>query len=70
MFAYGCFKGQRVLVVDDEVTTGLTLINLITALRDAGADVTGVLCLVEDTCGDGRKVLEQHEVPLCVLTTL
>ncbi|MDM4722803.1 phosphoribosyltransferase [Micromonospora sp. WMMA1363] len=70
VFAYGRFKGQRVLIVDDEITTGLTLTNLVTALRDAGADVTGVLCLVEDTTGGGRKLFEQHEVPLCVLTAL
>ncbi|WP_307962079.1 phosphoribosyltransferase [Salinispora arenicola] len=70
VFAYGDFKGQRVLIVDDEITTGLTLNNLINALRAAGADVTGVLCLVEDTTGGGRCLLERNEVPLCVLTTL
>ncbi|WP_434742454.1 phosphoribosyltransferase [Micromonospora sp. SH-82] len=70
VFAYGDFRGQRVLIVDDEITTGLTLTNLVSALRDAGADVTGVLCLVEDTTGGGRHLLESNEVPLCVLTTL
>ncbi|MEV4753652.1 phosphoribosyltransferase [Micromonospora sp. NPDC049559] len=70
VFAYGRFTGQRILIVDDEITTGLTLINLVTALRDAGAEITGVLCLVEDTVGGGRELLEQYEVPLCVLTTL
>ncbi|MEU7944154.1 phosphoribosyltransferase [Micromonospora taraxaci] len=70
VFAYGDFKGQRVLIVDDEITTGLTLANLVKTLRAAGADITGALCLVEDTAGDGRQLLESSEVPLCVLTTL
>ncbi|MDG4761118.1 phosphoribosyltransferase [Micromonospora sp. WMMD710] len=70
VFAYGDFEGLRVLIVDDEITTGLTLANLVEALRAAGADITGALCLVEDTAGEGRQLLERNGVPLCVLTTL
>lgn len=70
VFAYGDFKGQCVLLVDDEITTGLTLNNLVNALRAAGAEIAGVLCLVEDTTGGGRGLLERNEVPLYVLTTL
>jgi adenine phosphoribosyltransferase len=70
VFAYGDFQGQRVLIVDDEITTGLTLTNLVGALRDAGADIVGALCLVEDTTGAGRHLLERNEVPLCALTAL
>lgn len=67
---YGPLAGERVLIVDDEVTTGKTVTNLIDVLRDAGAAVTGVVCLAEDTSGDGRRHLARREIPLCALTRL
>jgi adenine phosphoribosyltransferase len=70
VFAYGDFTGRRVLIVDDEVTTGRTAANLITALRAAGADVVGLLCLVEDATSGARLVLDELEVPLCALSLL
>lgn len=54
------------LIIDDEITTGETAGNLIAVLRDAGAIVAGVACLVEDTSGGARL----EGVPLCTLTRL
>lgn len=70
VFTYGDLRGQRVLVVDDEITSGRTLANLIAVLRAAHADVAGVTCLVEDRSGNGRSLLNGLGVPLCTLTTL
>lgn len=70
VFTYGDLAGTRVLVVDDEITTGETTGNLIAVLRDAGATVTGVACLVEDGSGGAQALLRQEGVPLCVLTRL
>ena len=70
VFTYGDLAGTRVLVVDDEITTGETTGNLIAVLRDAGATVTGVACLVEDTSGGAQALLRQEGVPLCALTRL
>jgi len=70
VFTYGGFRGVRVLIIDDEVTTGNTLSNLVTMLRDANAVVTGIACLVEDTAGDARRRLESLGIPLCTLTRL
>lgn len=70
VFTYGDLAGRRVLLVDDEVTTGRTLAGLVRVLRDAGATVPGAVCLVEDTSGDGRRLLARQGVPLCTLTTL
>lgn len=70
VFAYGHFAGLRVLIVDDEVTTGATLTNLIATLRRGDAQVAGVACLVEDTVGAGRATLNAIDVPLCSLITL
>lgn len=70
VFTYGDLTGARVLIVDDETTTGNTLANLVTVLRESGAEVTGVACLIEDTDGGARPLLESLGVPLCSLTRL
>ena len=70
VFTYGDLSGARVLIVDDEITTGNTLSNLVTVLRDAAVEVTGIACLVEDTTGNARPPMESLGVPLCTLTQL
>lgn len=70
VFTYGDLAGTRVLIVDDEITTGNTLTNLITVLHDSAVEVTGIACLVEDTTGNARPVLKSLGVPLCTLTQL
>jgi len=70
VFAYGDLAGARVLLIDDEVTTGRTLASLATVLYDAGAQVAGAACLIEDSTGKPRPLLESLEVPLCALTRI
>lgn len=70
VFTYGNLAGRSVLLVDDEVTTGRTLANLAAVLRNAGVDVTGAACLIEDSTAQGRSLLADHGVPLCALTVL
>jgi adenine phosphoribosyltransferase len=70
VFAYGDLAGTRVLLIDDEVTTGRTLASLVTVLRDAGAQVAGAACLIEDSTGNPRPLLESLGVPLCALTRI
>ncbi|MGH8907214.1 MAG: phosphoribosyltransferase [Egibacteraceae bacterium] len=70
LFVYGRFQGRRILIADDEVTTGRTAASLAGVLQKAGADVVGVACLVEDTSGNGRSFLTEIDIPLCALTTL
>jgi adenine phosphoribosyltransferase len=70
VFTYGDLAGTRMLIVDDEITTGETTGNLIAVLRGAGATVTGVACLVEDTSGGAQAPLRLQGVPLCSLTRL
>jgi adenine/guanine phosphoribosyltransferase-like PRPP-binding protein len=70
LLASGRVQGKRVIVVDDQVIHGYTLASLISALRDAAADVVGVLCLIEDTAGTGRRRVESTGVALCALKTL
>lgn len=70
VFTYGDLAGARVLIVDDEITTGRTLANLVTVLRNAAVHVTGIACLIEDATGNPRPLLESLGVPLCALTQL
>jgi adenine phosphoribosyltransferase len=65
----GHVQGKRALVVDDQVTHGYTLASFVSALRDEGADVVGVLCLVEDTSTAGRRRVESTGVTLCSART-
>lgn len=70
VFTYGDLAGTRVLIVDDEITTGGTLANLVNVLRTADAEVTGIACLIEDTTGGARQTLQSLGVALCTLTHL
>lgn len=70
VFTYGDLADARVLIVDDEITTGRTLANLINVFRDAAVDVTGIACLIEDTTGNARPLFDSLGVPLCTLTQL
>lgn len=70
VYAYGIAAGQRVLIVDDEVTTGETLRGLVEQLRVAGAVPLGAVCLVEDRGHGSRELLDGHGIPLVALTSL
>lgn len=50
-------KGDRVVVVEDVITTGASALRAIDAVTDAGGKVQGVLALV-DREGDGRRTIE------------
>ncbi|MFJ8882115.1 phosphoribosyltransferase domain-containing protein [Streptomyces sp. NPDC102402] len=70
VFAYGITHGQRIIIVDDEITTGRTLANLTRRLREAGAVPLAAACLVEDTTRGARDLLTDLGVPLVSLTTI
>ena len=56
--------GQRVVVLDDLLATGGTMAASIALLRQVGADVRRVACIIELTFLKGR---ERVDVPLSVL---
>lgn len=49
---YGHVDGRKVVVVDDVISTGVTMSRTIQSLRDAGADVRLCLVLVNKTMKD------------------
>jgi adenine phosphoribosyltransferase len=70
VFAYGIAPGQRIVLVDDEITTGRTLADLTRRLREAGAIPLAAACLVEDTTRGARALLAEHGLPLTALATI
>ncbi|HEX2021281.1 MAG TPA: hypoxanthine/guanine phosphoribosyltransferase [Candidatus Thermoplasmatota archaeon] len=57
LYLNGLHPGDRVLVVDDVISTGGTLDPLLTALHAAGVQVHDVLVLIEK--GEGRAEVER-----------
>lgn len=70
VFAYGIAPGQRMLLVDDEITTGRTLADLTRRLREAGAQPVAAACLVEDATQGARALLADIGMPLVALTVM
>lgn len=61
-------KGEKVLVVEDIVTTGLSIRECIDCLRDLGADVVAAACLIDRSGGEADigvplVALTQYKVP-------
>lgn len=52
--------GRRVLAVEDTSTTGASVLTAVSALRDAGAHVTGVAVIVDR---GAREAVEQADLP-------
>ncbi len=63
----GSFEpGDRVLVIEDVVTTGSSALSAVTALREAGAVIAGVMALVDRNEG-GREAIEAAGLSLNAL---
>ena len=61
-------RGEKVLVVEDIVTTGLSIRECIACLRQIGADVVAAACLVDRSAGEADVgvplvALTQYKVP-------
>jgi len=67
----GAFQaGDRILILDDVLTTGQATIDAITQARAAGLDVRQALVIVDRQEDNGRQRVEALGVPLTSLLTL
>jgi ADP-ribosyl-[dinitrogen reductase] hydrolase len=64
IFVYRLPTQSRIIIVDDEILTGKTVINLARALRQSGHYVLGAVVPVESSCHDARERLKQEGVSL------
>lgn len=63
LFLNGVDEGDRVVIVDDIISTGGTLISLIQAIRSAGATITDTVCVAEKAgYGGAENVLKKTGV--------
>lgn len=51
-------KGEKILLIDDVVSTGGTLISLLSALKDIGVEITDVVAIIDK--GDGKAIVEEE----------
>lgn len=66
----GCFRpGLPTVVVEDVITTGGSALAAITALREAGGLISGVLAVVDREEG-GRAAIERTGTPVITLATV
>lgn len=65
--------GERVLIIDDFLATGATILGLVRLAQAAGATVVGIGTLIEKTFEGGRAALAHLGVPiesLAVITSM
>ena len=57
-------QGERVLIIDDFLASGLTILGLIRLAETAGSTIVGVGALIEKTFESGRERLEKLNIPV------
>lgn len=56
--------GERLLIIDDFLATGATILGLVRLAQTAGAVIVGVGALIEKTFEGGRQALQSLGVPV------
>ncbi len=57
-------NGERILIIDDFLATGATILGLVRLAQAAGAQVVGIGTLIEKTFEGGRAALNHLGVPI------
>jgi len=63
-------SGDRILIIDDFLASGRTILALVHLVADAGATLVGIGGLIEKQFEGGRAVLAQFGVPIEALVTV
>jgi xanthine phosphoribosyltransferase len=62
--------GEKILIVDDFLASGQTILGLVRLAQAAGATVVGIGALIEKNFEGGRQVLAHLEVPVHALAVI
>lgn len=62
--------GEKVLIIDDFLATGATILGLVRLAQAASATVCGIGALIEKTFEGGREELQQFNVPIEALVQI
>ena len=60
----GLAAGQRIVIVEDEISTGRTVVNCVRAIRDAGVTCSSVATIYVADRIETRELLDQNDVSL------
>ena len=60
-------SADRVVLVDDFLASGATLIALHELVSQSGAEIVGIGCVIEKTYQQGRNLLKPYNVPVVTL---
>jgi xanthine phosphoribosyltransferase len=63
-------SGEKVLIIDDFLASGATILGLVRLAEAAGARVIGIGALIEKTFEGGREVLQPLGIPVESLTRI
>lgn len=62
-------KGQKVIVIEDLVSTGESSINSVNAIRNLGGEVSHVFSIITYGIGKGEEAFKENNLELISLTT-
>ncbi|MGB7537790.1 MAG: xanthine phosphoribosyltransferase [Anaerolineales bacterium] len=63
-------EGDKVLIIDDFLSTGQTILGLVRLAQAAGAEVVGIGTLIEKTFDGGRNLLTSVGIPVEALAVI
>lgn len=63
-------RGERVLIIDDFLASGATIMGLVRLTKAAGAELVGIGALLEKTFEGGREALASLNVPVVSLVAI
>jgi xanthine phosphoribosyltransferase len=63
-------RDERILIIDDFLASGATIMGLVRLVKAAGAELVGIGTLIEKTFEGGRDLLAELNVPLYSLVTI
>lgn len=61
---------DKVLIVDDFLATGAALVGLVDIVKEAGAELLGVGCVIEKSFQEGRGLLENRGIEVHALARI
>lgn len=62
--------GEKVLIIDDFLASGSTILGLIRLAKTAGARLVGIGALIEKAFENGREILSDYGVPIRSLVSI
>jgi xanthine phosphoribosyltransferase len=63
-------RGEQVLIIDDFLASGQTIMGLVRLAHTAGAEIVGIGVLIEKRFEGGRDVLSHLNVPIDALAVI